>query len=114
MIRFKRDRPDVRTHLKAYPFQKVFFRQITGRSGVALYKGITTFNGTINAGYRDRVYVLLFSFSDDDYTIVKSNRIAQIIIQRYYTNIKFVEYGESQQFPKSVRGDKGFGSSLGF
>ena len=60
------------------------------------------------------IYVLLFTFSDDDYAIEKGNRIAQIIIQRCYNNIKFVEYGESEQFPKSVRGDKGFGSSLGF
>ena len=95
-------------------FQKVFFGKIAGRSGVALFKGISAFNGIIDAGYRDRIYVLLFNFSDDDYTIEKGNRIAQTIIQRSYNNIKFVEYGESEQFPESVRGDKGFGSSLGF
>ena len=93
---------------------KGFFGQIVGRSGVALFKGITALNGTIDTGYRDRNYVLIFNFSDDDYTIEKGNRIAQIIIQRCYNNIKFVEYGESEQFPESVRGDKGFGSSLGF
>ena len=91
-----------------------FFGQITSPSVVALFKGISAFNGIIDAGYRDRIYVLLFNFSDDDYTIEKGNRIAQIIIQRCYNNIKFVEYGESEQFPESVRGDKGFGSSLGF
>ena len=93
---------------------KGFFGQIAGRSGVALFKVISAFNGIIDAGYRDRIYVLLFNFSDDDYTIEKGNRIAQIIIQICYNNIKFVEYGESEQFPESVRGDKGFGSSLGF
>ena len=93
---------------------KGFFGQIVGRSGVALFKGITALNGTIDTGYRDRNYVLIFNFSDDDYTIEKGNRIAQIIIKRCYNNIKFVEYGESEQFPESVRGDKGFGSSLGF
>ena len=93
---------------------KAFFGQITSPSGVALFKGISAFNGIIDAGYRDRIYVLLFNFSDDDYTIEKGNHIAQIIIQRCYNNIKFVKYGESEQFPKSVRGDKGFGSSLGF
>ena len=81
---------------------------------LALFKGISAFNGIIDAGYRDRIHVLLFTFSDDDYAIEKGNRIAQIIIQRCYNNIKFVEYGESEQFPESVRGDKGFGSSLGF
>ena len=80
---------------------------------VALFKGISAFKSIVDAGYRDRIYVLPFNFSDD-YTIEKGNRIAQIIIQRCYNNIKFVEYGESEQFPESVRGDKGFGSSLGF
>ena len=93
---------------------KGFFGQIVGRSGVALFKGITALNGTIDTGYRDRNYVLIFNFSDDDYTIEKGNRIAQIIIQRCYNNVKFVEYGESEQLPESVRGDKSFGSSLGF
>ena len=93
---------------------KGFFGQIVGRSGVALFKGITALNGTIDTGYKDRNYVLIFNFSDDDYTIEKGNRIAQIIIQRCYNNVKFVEYGESEQLPESVRGDKSFGSSLGF
>ena len=93
---------------------KGFFGQIVGRSGVALFKGITALNGTIDTGYRDRNYVLIFNFSDDDYTIEKGNRIAQIITQRCYNNVKFVEYGESEQLPESVRGDKSFGSSLGF
>ena len=93
---------------------KDFFGQIVSRSGVALFKGITALNGTIDTGYRDRNYVLIFNFSDDDYTIEKGNRIAQIIIQRCYNNVKFVEYGESEQLPESVRGDKSFGSSLGF
>ena len=143
MIPFKRYRPDVRTPLKAYAdcagndlhvnetkllparerarvsvdlklaIPKGFFGLITGRLGEALYKGIMAFSGTIDAGYRDRIYVLLFNFSDDDDFIEKGNHIAQIIIQKCY-NFKFVEYGESEQFPESVRGDKGFGSSLGF
>ena len=95
-------------------FPKGFFGQIACRSGVALFKGISAFNGITDAGYRDRIYVLIFDFSADDYAMEKGNRIAQIIIQRCYNNINFVEYGESEQFPESVRGNKGFGSSLGF
>ena len=93
---------------------KGFFGQIAGRSGVALFKGISAFNSIIDAGYRDRIYVLLFNFSDDGYTIEKGNRIAQIIIQRCCNNVKFVEYGENERLPESVRGEKSFGSSLGF
>ena len=144
MIPFKRYQSDARTPLRAYPdsagndlyanetkflpargrvhvsidfklaIPKGFFGQIVGRSGVALFKGITAFIGTIDAGYRDRNYVLLFNFSDDGYTIEKGNCIAQIIIQRCCNNVKFVEYGENEQLPESVRGEKSFGSSLGF
>ena len=92
MIPFKRYRTDARTPLKAYPdsagndlyanetkllpargrarvsvdlklaIPKGFFGLITGRSGVALYKGITAFNGTIDVGYRYRYmfYFLIF------------------------------------------------------
>ena len=112
MIPFKRYRPDARTPLKAYAdsagndlhanetkllparerarvsvdlklaIPKGSFGLITGRLGEALYKGIMAFSGTIDAGYRDRIYVLLFNFSDDDYFIEKGNHIAQIIIQK--------------------------------
>ena len=92
MIPSKRYQPDSRTPLKAYPdsagndlyanetkllparrrvcvsidlklaIPKGFFGQIAGRSGVALFRGISTFNSIIDAGYRDRIYVLLLLF----------------------------------------------------
>ena len=110
MTPFKRCQSDARAPLRAYPdsagndlyanetkilpargrvhvcvdlklaIPKGFFGQITSRSGLALFKGISAFNGIIDAGYRDRIYVLLFNFSNDDYTIEKGNRIAQINI----------------------------------
>ena len=124
MILFICYRPDARTPLKAYPdsagsdlyanetkarvrvcvsvdlklaIPKGFFGQIASQSGVASFKGISAFNSIVDAGYRDRIYVLLFNFSGDYYTIEKGNRIAQIIIQRRYDNIKFVEYAESEE-----------------
>ena len=125
MILFKRYQADARTPLKAHPdsagndlyangtkllpargrvcasvdlklaIPKGFFGQIADRSGVALFKGISAFDGTINAVYRDRIFLFL-NFSDDHYTIEKGNRIAQIIIQRCYNNIK-LSHGESEQ-----------------
>ena len=144
MILFKHYRSDAKTPLRPYPdsagndlyanktkllsvrgrvcvsvdlklaIPKNIFGQIAGQSGLALFKGIPAFNSIIDAGYRDRIYVLLVNFFDDDYTIEKGNCIAEIIIQRCYNNIDFVEYDGSEQFPESVRGHKGFGSSLGF
>ena len=43
---------------------------------------IVAFNGTIDSGYRGIIYVLLYSFSKDDYIVEKGNRIVQIIFQK--------------------------------
>ena len=93
--------------------RKWFYGKIARRSGLAKLHGVVAFNGTIDAGYRGIICVLLFNFSDDDYIVEKGNRIAQIIIQKCY-NINLVDFGEIFEGLKlSERGGKGFGSSLG-
>ena len=61
---------------------KGFFGRISPRSGLAVNHGIVAFNGTIDAGYRGIIYVLLFNFSKDDYIVEKGNRIAQIFFSK--------------------------------
>ena len=54
--------------------------------------------------------MILFNFSDADFTIKEGDRIAQLIIERIYTpNVVVVE-----KLEESVRGDGGFGSTGGF
>ena len=69
---------------------KGFFGQIVERLGLANLHGLCAFNGIIDADYRGAICVVLFNFSDDDYTVEKGNRIAQINIQRFY-DVKYIE-----------------------
>ena len=73
--------------------RKWFYGKIARRSGLAELHGVVAFNGTIDAGYRGIICILLFNFSDDDYIVEKGNCIAQIIIQKCY-NVDFVDFGE--------------------
>ena len=72
---------------------KGFYGKIAPRSGLAELHGVVAFNGTIDAGYREIICILLFNFSDDDYIVEKGNCIAQVIIQKCY-NVDFVDFGE--------------------
>ncbi len=56
--------------------------QIRARSGLAFNHGITLANavGTIDADFPDEIQVLLWNFSQQDYTIEKGDRIAQLVL----------------------------------
>ena len=83
------------------------------RSGLAARHGLSIVNspGTIDAGYRGEVKVMLINH--DPVTAVelrRGDRIAQLVIQRF-ERARFVEVG---QLPGSVRGAGGYGSTGGF
>lgn len=79
------------------------------RSGLAAKHGITVLNtpGTIDAGYRGEIQVILYNSSDKDFEVAVLDRIAQLIIQRVET-AKFVAVAK---LPETERGETGFGSS---
>jgi dUTP pyrophosphatase len=79
------------------------------RSGLAAKHGITVLNtpGTIDAGYRGEIMVILYNSSDSDFDISVGDRIAQLLIQTVET-AKFVAV---EKLPESERGETGFGSS---
>ena len=81
---------------------KGFFGQISPCSGLAVNHGIVAFNGTIDSGYRGINYVLLYSFSKDDYIVEKGNRIVQIIFQKkkmflFWKNIVLIFHLKEEQ-----------------
>lgn len=83
------------------------------RSGLAARHGLSIVNtpGTIDAGYRGEVKVLLVNH--DPRTPVelrRGDRIAQLVVQRF-ERAAFVEV---DSLPESVRGDGGYGSTGGF
>lgn len=79
------------------------------RSGLAAKHGITVLNtpGTIDAGYRGEILVILYNSSDTDFEVSRGDRIAQLLIQAV-EKAKFVAV---EKLPDSDRGETGFGSS---
>lgn len=62
-------------------FQLWMEGQVRPRSGLALKKGITALNapGTIDAGYRKEIGVILVNHSKEDFIIQPGDRIAQLV-----------------------------------
>jgi dUTP pyrophosphatase len=79
------------------------------RSGLALKKGITVLNapGTIDAGYRGEVGVILQNTTDLDVYVEPGERIAQLVIQKVET----AEFKIVDALTESDRGEGGFGST---
>jgi dUTP pyrophosphatase len=83
------------------------------RSGLAARHGLSIVNtpGTVDAGYRGEVKVLLVNLdATAPVELRRGDRIAQLVIQRV-ERARFVEVG---QLPDSVRGEGGYGSTGGF
>jgi dUTP pyrophosphatase len=80
------------------------------RSGLALRHGVTVLNtpGTIDAGYRDEVRVVLVNLDPaSPFTVARGDRIAQLVVQR----VEHVEWDEVASLDESARGVGGFGST---
>lgn len=56
--------------------------RVAPRSGLAAKHFIDTGAGVIDADYRGEVKVLLFNFSEVDFTINEGDRIAQLVLER--------------------------------
>lgn len=83
------------------------------RSGLAARHGLSIVNtpGTIDAGYRGEIKVLLVNHDPaEPIELRRGDRIAQLVIQRF-ERARFVEV---EELPASVRGDGGYGSTGGF
>ena len=77
------------------------------RSGLATKQGIDVFAGVVDSGYRGEVKVCLYNSSDAKVSVMRGDRIAQILFQKI-GNITIVEAAE---LDSTVRDDGGFGSS---
>lgn len=80
------------------------------RSGLAIKHGIGIANapGTIDAGYRGELKMILINHDKDQTFVVKrGDRIAQLVFQE----VKTAEFVEVSELPGSGRGADGFGST---
>ena len=83
--------------------------QVRPRSGLALKHGVTVLNtpGTIDAGYRGEVGVILANFGDAPFAVKKGDKIAQLVIAPV-TQPVVVEVADVNA---TDRGAGGFGST---
>ncbi|WP_435741422.1 dUTP diphosphatase [Nocardioides sp. SYSU DS0663] len=83
------------------------------RSGLAARHGVSIVNapGTIDAGYRGEVKVLLVNLDPiEPVALRRGDRVAQLVVQRFET----ASFVEVDVLPSSERGDGGYGSTGGF
>lgn len=83
--------------------------QIRPRSGLAIKYGVTCLNtpGTIDADYRGPVCVILINHGAEAFTVVRGDRIAQMIIAR----VERVQFRASDALDSTLRASGGFGST---
>ena len=82
------------------------------RSGLAIKHGLSMVNtpGTIDAGYRGEIAVLLINHDPrEPIDIKRGDRIAQLIVQK----VEHAAFVEVAELPDSSRGSGGFGSTGG-
>jgi dUTP pyrophosphatase len=86
-----------------------FEGQVRPRSGLALKHGITCLNtpGTIDWDYRGEVKVLLVNLGDEDFTVTRGMRIAQLVV----APVTRVAVEERPAAGETRRGGGGFGST---
>ncbi len=83
------------------------------RSGLAARHGLSIVNapGTVDAGYRGEIKVMLINHDRlDTVELKRGDRVAQLVVQRF-ERARFVEV---DALPGSVRGEGGYGSTGGF
>lgn len=84
-----------------------FEAQIRPRSGLALNFGISLVNspGTVDADYRGEIKVIMINHGENDFKILRGDRIAQMVINK----IEHIKFLEIDYLDETKRGENGFG-----
>lgn len=90
-------------------FPREYEVQIRPRSGLAAKNNISVLNtpGTIDSDYRGEIKVIIYNHGNENFVINNNDRIAQMIL----TPVIKMELQETDELPKTVRGEDGFGST---
>jgi dUTP pyrophosphatase len=88
-----------------------FEAQVRPRSGLAAKAGVTCLNtpGTIDSDYRGEVKVILINLGEEDFTIRRGDRIAQLVI----APVTQASWSLTTSLDETARGAGGFGSTGG-
>lgn len=82
---------------------------VKGRSGLSA-KGLIIGGGIIDPGYTGEIGVVIHNMNEVPFVINKGDRIAQLIIVPFLSNIEVKEYNK-EDIEKSERNSNGFGST---
>ena len=63
--------------------------------------------GTIDSDYRGEIKVIIYNHNDTDFVINNGDRIAQMV----FAPVIKVDFEETNDLPKTIRGEGGFGST---
>lgn len=87
------------------------YGRIASRSGLSVKNDLEVGAGVIDADYRGDIKVVLRNFSDTDYNVKQGDKIAQLILESYYSaKIKKIS-NINDIFGSTNRGSGGFGST---
>ncbi len=83
--------------------------QVRPRSGLALKHGVTVLNtpGTVDAGYRGEIKVILINLGSEPFQITKGQKIAQLVV----APVVHGKFEQVEELTPSQRGTGGFGST---
>lgn len=83
--------------------------QVRPRSGLALKHTLTVTNspGTIDAGYRGEVCIIMLNAGRENYSIKRGDRVAQMVIAK----LPEIDMIQVNELSDSKRGTGGFGST---
>jgi dUTP pyrophosphatase len=84
-----------------------YYGRIAPRSGLAYKFGIHVMAGVIDSDYRGDIGVILYNSGNASFTVIKGDRIAQIIFERYYAPT----LTQCDELVETARGAGGFGST---
>lgn len=86
-----------------------FELQVRPRSGLALRHGLTVLNtpGTVDAGYRGEIKVILLNLGSEPFHVSKGQKIAQLVVAPVVRG----QFEEVDNLTESQRGSGGFGST---
>lgn len=92
----------------AFDIPDGYFIEVMNKSGVATKKHCSVGACVVDSDYTGEVHVHLFNNSDEDVFFNKGQKVAQLVIQKYYD----LEMTEVNNIDKvTERGNGGFGST---
>lgn len=91
----------------AMAIPKGYVGLVWDKSGLSMRNGLKTLGGVIDSGYRGEIMVGIANISNEEYTIEKGHKVAQMLIQK----VEHAEIEEVAELDNTTRGEGGFGST---